>query len=325
MVVSQKKNLFTTSWMLLAGLSLSACATLPEASTPMRLGQAAAPPSAFLDFCQRQPQDCAAEAPELIQTAAAEELARRQTAQAKLASAERVVATASVSRQSVAWGYAFEEARRRREAAALQDRAGEKRSTPDWSAVFAARLRPTLDVEGKTNASLHTQAALTDGDPSSAQRDAVQVAPLVVRAATPPPELTPKLWATVSRINSKVNQAITQQKDIDTYGVEEFWATPLDQGSRFGDCEDYVLEKRKALIAEGVPEHALSIAVVRTSWGETHAVLLLATDQGDYVLDNLNPWVLPWAKANLTWLERQVDGSAFRWARVRTGIVFAKL
>jgi hypothetical protein len=94
------------------------------------------------------------------------------------------------------------------------------------------------------------------------------------------------------------------------------WATPLAQGDQYGDCEDYVLEKRRALIAAGVPEDALSIAVATTTWGESHAVLLVTTDQGDYVLDSLTPWILPWRKASLTWRERQVAGAPFRWAMV---------
>ena len=113
-----------------------------------------------------------------------------------------------------------------------------------------------------------------------------------------------------------MNRQIVRRADIQTYGVLDRGATPLAQGAQYGDCEDYVLEKRRALLAEGVPETALSIAVATTSWGESHAVLLVSTDQGDYVLDSLTPWILPWRKANLTWRERQVAGAPFRWAMV---------
>ena len=40
----------------------------------------------------------------------------------------------------------------------------------------------------------------------------------------------------------------------------------------------------------------------------------MATDKGEYVLDNLSAWVLPWNKTPYKWGERQVAGSASHWA-----------
>ena len=134
------------------------------------------------------------------------------------------------------------------------------------------------------------------------------------------PALTPDLWAQINRVNAAVNRAIVRRTDIDTYGQAEVWATPLAAGVNFGDCEDYVLEKRRALMAAGVPAPALSIAVVTTSRGEQHAVLLIDTQAGEYVLDNLTPWVLPWRKTSYQWRERQVAGSPARWASARLPI-----
>lgn len=348
MVVSFRTNLFSTSLLMAAGLSLSACASLPEASSTMRLAQGVAPPSAFLDFCRRQPGDCSASEPERVREIAAQELAERKLAEAQLrpGALSSRSATASVSsvaaRESVSWAQAFEEARRRRELAALTIapasyslrfdavRSPSAAPSPDpvqteWRQASAAGLRLSLDVSGRvTPASTEPPgAALAAQDVPRAAGS--EIRGLVVYPNTPAPDLTPKLWSAITRVNGTVNRAITQRKDQETYGVEEFWATPLAAGLTYGDCEDYVLEKRRALLAEGVPAHALSIAVVRTSWGESHAVLLVSTSQGDYVLDNLNPWVLPWEKANLVWLERQVAGAAFNWARVHTGMTFAKL
>ena len=64
------------------------------------------------------------------------------------------------------------------------------------------------------------------------------------------------------------------------------------------------------------PPSTLSIAVVTTSWNATHAVLLVAGDKGEYVLDNLSPWVVPWNEAPYTFRKRQVAGDAFHWAIV---------
>jgi predicted transglutaminase-like cysteine proteinase len=46
-----------------------------------------------------------------------------------------------------------------------------------------------------------------------------------------------------------------------------------------------------------------------------HAVLLVATENGEVVLDNLSPWVLPWAEAPYAWLDRQAAGTG-KWVRV---------
>jgi predicted transglutaminase-like cysteine proteinase len=65
-----------------------------------------------------------------------------------------------------------------------------------------------------------------------------------------------------------------------------------------------------------VPAEALSIAIVETRWGETHAVLLLASDRGEFVLDSLSPWVSRWDRVDYRWRERQARGGAFDWVNV---------
>jgi predicted transglutaminase-like cysteine proteinase len=141
-------------------------------------------------------------------------------------------------------------------------------------------------------------------------------------AAAPagPPEplaATPSLLATLVSINSRINGAIRYASDQRLYGVDDYWALPLDAGGpRAGDCKDYVLEKRRALVGVGVPASDLSIAIVRTSWGEAHAVLLVSTDQGELVLDSLSYRLLPWRKVNYTWLERQAPGQQLVWVKL---------
>ena len=72
------------------------------------------------------------------------------------------------------------------------------------------------------------------------------------------------------------------------------------------------------LINAGLSPSALSIAVVVTLRDEVHAVLLLSTDQGEYVLDSLSNSILPWEKAGYRWRQRQVAGSVTSWAMVAT-------
>lgn len=138
------------------------------------------------------------------------------------------------------------------------------------------------------------------------------------------PKLTPDLWGKLNRINTRVNAAVRRETDAQAWRREDYWSTPLKDGQAVGDCEDFVLEKRRALLEAGVPASALNIAVVTTTWGETHAVLLVATSKGEFVLDNLSSWVLPWREAPYRWRQRQIGGDAFNWAMAAPEAVPAK-
>lgn len=301
---------------------------MPEPSAPMRLGEAAAPPTAFLEFCERLPSECGGAPAEVVRTVARTELAQRNAAEARFAQGRKrnnQVATAAVGAQGVSWSHAFEEARRRREALA----APPTQVRYDWSAHFgAARAEKMAKLETTDLQEVQPRNAAQGGKTlawsgKAAPSAGLQQASLALPAQaeeTPAPAMTPSLWTTLNRVNDKVNRAIARKTDIANYGRVDFWTTPLAEGVASGDCEDYVLEKKRALIGAGLPASALSIAVVTTSWGEAHAVLLVDTDQGEYVLDNTTPWIVPWHKANLRWHERQVAGSAFRWANVESGL-----
>ena len=71
--------------------------------------------------------------------------------------------------------------------------------------------------------------------------------------------------------------------DLEHWGVVERWNYP-DDGK--GDCEDYVLLKRRMLMQAGWPREALLITVVRDKKGDGHAVLTVKTNRGEFVLDN---------------------------------------
>jgi predicted transglutaminase-like cysteine proteinase len=93
------------------------------------------------------------------------------------------------------------------------------------------------------------------------------------------------IMATLKKVNSRVNRAISPRND----GAADVW----NASASSGDCEDYVLAKRRALIKSGLPSSALRIAYVKTRRGEGHAILVVKTSKGDFVLDNLNTSVRP--------------------------------
>lgn len=144
-----------------------------------------------------------------------------------------------------------------------------------------------------------------------AQADAGLAQPV---ATTRPFSLDRAGWRLVNGVNRRINRQIRRAVDAKTYGEEDYWTVPQGKGGR-GDCEDFVLAKRRALIDLGVPAAALSIAIVQTKWGESHAVLLVAAEQGEYVLDSLTPWISRWDRVNYVWRERQRPGRPFDWVQ----------
>jgi predicted transglutaminase-like cysteine proteinase len=117
-------------------------------------------------------------------------------------------------------------------------------------------------------------------------------------------------WAQLRKINNDVNRRIAPVTDEEHWGMVERWSYPTDGA---GDCEDYVLEKRRLLMEAGVPAGTLMIAVVLDKEGLGHAVLLARTSIGDLVLDNQEPRVLHWRDTGYTFLKRQDNQQANRW------------
>lgn len=134
-------------------------------------------------------------------------------------------------------------------------------------------------------------------------------------------ELTVDRRAHLNRINRQINGAIRQVTDAQAYGQSEYWTLPLSsrQDSRpnnqlpMGDCEDFALEKRAALINSGWPEDSLYLAVGFSQRTGLHAVLVVATDQGDLVLDNTVSWIDPVQRTDYTWIRRQASTDLRNW------------
>ncbi len=122
--------------------------------------------------------------------------------------------------------------------------------------------------------------------------------------------LTTKAWRDLLRINKWVNDSIKPITDLEHWGVVERWNYP-DDG--YGDCEDYVLLKRRMLMQAGWPRQALLITVVRDKRGDGHAVLTVKTDHGEFILDNQNEEVLLWSDTGYRYVKRQSQSDPNVW------------
>lgn len=125
--------------------------------------------------------------------------------------------------------------------------------------------------------------------------------------------LTPVRWAELIAVNDGVNTAITPETDMDNYGQEEYWAYP-DDGK--GDCEDFVLLKRRKLMQLGWAAGSLLISVVRQTNGDGHAVLTVHTDRGDLILDNLEGTIKLWSDTDYQYVKRQSDRDSSQWVSI---------
>jgi predicted transglutaminase-like cysteine proteinase len=144
----------------------------------------------------------------------------------------------------------------------------------------------------------------------------VQPAECAIRTRDLGPEkMTGALWKILVNVNEAVNRAIRPMNDFDIYGKDEVWAYPKG----VGDCEDYVLEKRRTLKARGLSLSNLLITVVRKADGEGHAILTVRTDKGDFVLDNLSNVVRGWENTGYRFLKRQASDHTGRWVSIREG------
>jgi len=133
-----------------------------------------------------------------------------------------------------------------------------------------------------------------------------KVAPVAPRDVV----LTNKAWTDLVRVNKWVNENVTPMTDLEHWGVIEKWSYP-DDG--YGDCEDYVLLKRRMLMEAGWPRAALLITVVRENNGNGHAVLTVKTDKGEFILDNQQERILLWSETNYHYVKRQSQSDPNRW------------
>lgn len=259
-------------------LAIGATSALADVR-PMPIGRSAPAPVGFLDFCNRSPEQC-----------------RRP--------GENTADVQSQAR-SLFWAAVFNRP--------------EATSSPAQSRSPSSTSAPTLrTATERSHISPTNWTRLQSGHPAIRRPD-----PNVLDANTVSPlshgaysvAMSSRDWERAEQINRHFNRHIRKASDQRLYGIGDHWAVPEGSSPR-GDCEDYVLAKRAALIEAGFPASVLSIALVVTAWGESHAVLLLSTSEGEFVLDNLTSRMARWDAVDFTWIKRQLPGNILEWVEL---------
>lgn len=121
--------------------------------------------------------------------------------------------------------------------------------------------------------------------------------------------MDPDRWNLLYQVNTYVNGKITPVSDMELYGEAERWTYPVDAG----DCEDYLLLKKKYLQGLGFPQEALLITVVLDEQSQGHAVLTVVTDKGEFILDNRRNDIMRWKDTHYSFLKRQSQTNPRQW------------
>ena len=111
-------------------------------------------------------------------------------------------------------------------------------------------------------------------------------------------------YSLAERINSQVNASVTYKTDLEQYFTPEHWV----EATTFGDCEDYALLKRHALVQLGWSLDDVNLIACVTETGEGHCVLLVKTDKGNYILDNRYEWPMLPKSLPYSWESILCDG-----------------
>jgi predicted transglutaminase-like cysteine proteinase len=95
--------------------------------------------------------------------------------------------------------------------------------------------------------------------------------------------------AMLDHVNRTVNSAMTYRSDRAIWGVGDRWATPVEMARKgAGDCEDFAIAKYWLLRSLGVADDKLQMVVLQDTRRQLfHAVLVVHTVSGAYVLDNV--------------------------------------
>jgi predicted transglutaminase-like cysteine proteinase len=128
------------------------------------------------------------------------------------------------------------------------------------------------------------------------------------RSATQQVKMTPELWSELLSVQYNINRKFRPTRE-----VRFAWDYSAD-GT--GNCIQFALEKRRALIMRGWPPGALQLATAVTPANIGHLVLVIDTDEGDWVLDNLQPEVVRWQQLPYRWIARQQGASMEDWVAV---------
>jgi predicted transglutaminase-like cysteine proteinase len=156
---------------------------------------------------------------------------------------------------------------------------------PIWSWAATAMLSETsakwADLQSRIRAEKETLAACRSGDrpcPAAARRFLSVIEQGRKRQGR----------ARLGEINRAINLSIRPMSDLAQYGVEDYWASPLESlSSGAGDCEDYAIAKYVALEESGIASADLQLEIVRdVEHQATHAVVEVRYKDEWLILDN---------------------------------------
>lgn len=152
--------------------------------------------------------------------------------------------------------------------------------------------------------------------------------------------LTAEKRRELQAVNRAVNAQIKPKTDAEHWGAtneryvyrDESGALNVDKWDYaedgYGDCEDYVLAKRKSLLLMGWSRSALLITVVRKyeeGSGKKvlagHAVLTVKTSEGDLILDNMTNELKRWWETGYEFMKRQSEEDPNTWLTLRPPIL----
>ncbi|MDQ0468843.1 transglutaminase-like cysteine peptidase [Labrys wisconsinensis] len=128
-------------------------------------------------------------------------------------------------------------------------------------------------------------------------------------------------WRQLRQVDRLANHQIEGVADDEHYGIYKMgiinWWTYPDDGK--GNCNDYVLLKRKLLVEAGWPKSALLLTVVLDHENKGHLVLTVRTDAGDLILDNMVDDILAWDETGYTFVKRQSAEDPNVWLEMEPG------
>lgn len=101
----------------------------------------------------------------------------------------------------------------------------------------------------------------------------------------------------LKKVNNFFNSRIRFVNDNDVWGVQDYWATPIEFICKSaGDCEDFAIAKYFTLKAMGIPDERLKITYVKAlQYNIHHMVLTYYSDPEaeplvlDNLVDSINP------------------------------------
>ena len=134
-------------------------------------------------------------------------------------------------------------------------------------------------------------------------------------------DLTAETLETIHRVNRDVNASIMPVGKSTAIADGGWTVSPAS-----GDCNDYAVTKRHELMRRGFPAKAVRLAVVKTTSGIGHLVLVVSTNKGDLVLDNLSETIQPWQFTKYQWLKIQSASDARFWFEIKPrGLVLSQI